>query len=181
MEELAHDVRNYAEKLTVFAELDIGAQKCRASPHFHGKPWCDWVLYRRPRVNEGFAERIVPVHMRCFVDLRFLPAANTTKFDPKIYFIAEPVKVNQSVDELIQSDIFVPYVKEQGQFISCKAELLSADRIKGPVCVIPDLGNPDPRAFQAVRSVNEWANRFEDWINQPFLTQENMESLLVEE
>ena len=36
LEELACDVRNYAKKLTVFAKLDIGAQKHRASPHFHG-------------------------------------------------------------------------------------------------------------------------------------------------
>ena len=123
----------------------------------------------------------MPIHIRCFVDLSFLPSPNATKFDPKIHFVAETVKVNQSVDELIQFDTFVPCVKEEGEFLSCKAELLPADRIKGPVCVIPDLGNPNPRAFQAVRGVSEWANLFEDWINQPFLEGENLESLLVVE
>ena len=84
--------------------------------------------------------------------------------------IAETVKVNQSLDELIQSDIFVPYLKEAGEFINwCKAELPEVDRISGPVCVIPDLGNPDPRAFQAVRSASDWPNLFERWIHQPFM------------
>ena len=72
LEELACGVQNYADELNVFAKLDIGGLKHRASPHFQGKPWCDWALFRRTRVNEGFAKRIVPVHMHCLVDLRFL-------------------------------------------------------------------------------------------------------------
>ena len=168
LEELANDLADYASCLPVHSELIIGNQTYRASPHFQGKPWYDWALYRRPRVNEGFTERIQPVHLRCFVDLSFLPIQNTTKYNPGIFMIAETVKVNQSLEELIQSDIFVPYLKEAGEFLACKAELLEVGRISGPACVIPDLGNPDPRAFQAVRSASDWPNLFERWIHQPF-------------
>jgi len=180
LEELANDVGDYCDELTVFSELCISGQTYRAAPHFQGKQWYDWALYRRPSVNEGFAERIVPLHIRCFVDLRCLPAVNSTNFESKVYFIAEPVRVNQDMDELIQSDIFVPYVKEEGEFFSCKAELLPVDRISGPVCVIPDLGNTNPRAFLAVRSANEWANLFEHWINSPFLEDEPLGEILAE-
>ena len=172
LEELANDVAAYADHLVVYSELDMtGGQKYRASPHFQGKPWYDWLLYRYPRVNEGFAERILPVHVRCFVDLRFLPTQNATKYSPEVYFIAETVKVNQDVEELIRSDIFIPYIKQPGEFLACKAELLAASRIFGPACVIPDLGNPNPRAFQAVRTASDWPELFEHWINEPFLVQ----------
>ena len=107
-------------------------------------------------------------HLRCFVDLRFLPVQNTTKYNPAIFMIAETLKVNQSVEELMQSDVFVPHLEEAGEFLSCKAELLEVGRISGPVCVIPGLGNPDPRAFQAARSASDWPNLFERWIHQPF-------------
>jgi len=170
LEELANDVADYASALPVYSELIMsGGQTYRASPYFQGKPWYDWAMYRRPRVNEGYSERIQPVHLRCFVDLRFLPPQNTTKHRPAMYMIAETVRVNRSVEELIQSDIFVPYLKEEGEFLACKAELLEVDRISGPACVIPDLGNPHPRAFQAVRSPSEWPNLFERWIHQPFM------------
>ncbi len=161
--------------LFVHSELDIGSQKYRASPHFQGKPWYDWALYRYPRVNEGFAERILPVHLRCFVDLRFLPAQNATRYEPKVYFVAETAKLNSSPGELIKSDLLVPYVKEEGAYLDCKADFLEVDRIFGPACVIPDLGNTNPRAFQAVRSASQWANLFEEWINEPFLVQNGQE------
>ena len=92
-----------------------------------------------------------------------------------MYFVAETVKLNSAPGELIKSDLLVPYVKEEGAYLDCKADFLEVDRIFGPACVIPDLGNTNPRAFQALRSASQWANLFEEWINEPFLVQNGQE------
>ncbi len=167
MADLAEECAEYIDVLTVSSELHLPtAQTYRASPFYQGKPWYDWAMCRVGEPIEGFEHRIVPAQIRCFVDLTFLPEDNTTKYLPGYYMVVEPSRLNPEVEEIQMSDLFVPFLKDEGVNSVNKLELLPVERIVEPACVIADVGHPSKRAFLRVRPMAEWARLFEHWVNR---------------
>jgi hypothetical protein len=112
--DLAEEVSGYSTNLTIWLELQLTeGQLFRAAPFYQGKPWYDWAMSWVEEQIEGFEQRVVPVHIRCFVDLSFLLAENTTKYAPGCYMIVEPTRLNPDPEEVGWSDIFVPFLKEE--------------------------------------------------------------------
>jgi hypothetical protein len=164
--DLAEEVSEYVEKLTVLSELQLTqTQKFRAAPFFQGKPWYDWAMARVGQPIEGFEQRVVPVHIRCFVDLSMLPAANNTKYSPGYYMMVEPTRLNPDAGEIGLSDLFVPFLKEEHPNYPNRMEILPVANITATACVIPDTMHPSKRGFLWIRPLREWAILFESWVN----------------
>ena len=114
---------------------------------------------------EGFELRLVPCHIRGFVDLTFLPAENNTKYSPGFYMVVEPTRLNPDLDELRRSDIMSSYLKETNPNGSTKIQILRIDRIDSPACVIPDVAHNSHHAFLRVRPRSQWSELFQVWLN----------------
>ena len=176
--DLAESFHNHADNLpelplemSIFSELQLPTgQIFRACPFYQGKSWYDWAMCRVGEQIEGFQQRVVPAHIRGFVDLQFLPAVNPTKFAPKLYLICETTRLNPDIQEIEMSDLLVPFLKEEGNHGAGfnKMVMLPVENIVSPVCVIPDLGHPSKRAYFRVRPVEDWGGLFEAWLNSPF-------------
>ncbi len=131
----------------------------------------------------------MPAHIRCFIDLRGLPEDNTTKYKPAIYMIVETVKRNTTPEELrIQeySELFQPYVKTKQRIRGTtewvpKMKIMCVDELVGPARVYPDLDNTHPNAWLRVKPMDEWAQFFAEWVNDPhgkeFEEQQDLESV----
>ena len=166
----AEECTEYAQSLSIFSELhQPNGPNYRASPFFQGKPWYDWAMCIVGEQIEDVMPRIVPVHIRCFVDLTFLPTTNNTTHSPGLYMIVEPTRLYPVASEIQKSDLFVPYLKEEGLLTPTKLLLLPVDRIVSPTVVIPDVGHPSKRAFFRVRPMAEWNCLFEAWVNSPHM------------
>lgn len=178
--DLAEECTEYAQSLSVFSELHHpNGPNYRASPFFQGKPWYDWAMCIVGEQIEEVTPRIVPVHIRCFVDLTFLPANNNTTHSAGLYMIVEPTRLYPVANEIQMSDLFVPFLKEEGLLTSNKLLLLPVDRIVSPTVVIPDVGHPSKRAFFRVRPMAEWSSLFEAWVNSPHML-DHQEPTMVE-
>jgi hypothetical protein len=158
------------QQLIVHSELQVPLTKYRAAPFYKGRSWYDWAMCRIGEEIEGFVQPVVPVQIRGFVDLRQLPADNPTNYVPGIYMVTEPTRLTPEANEINMSDLFVPYMKDEGTIGPNRIELLSIDRIVQPACVVPDVGHTNKRAFLRVRPVSEWASWFERWVNSPIAT-----------
>jgi hypothetical protein len=167
--DLAEEVAEYVNSITVLSELQLtDTEKFRAAPFFLGKPWYDWAMAKVGEQIEGFEQRVVPVQIRCFVDLSFLPATNTTKYSPGYYMITEPTRLNPDANDIGMSDLFVPFLKEAHQYYPNKIEILPVTNITGTACVIPDSLHISKRCFLRVRPMAEWAILFESWVHTEF-------------
>jgi hypothetical protein len=173
LHDLAFEVSDYITHLHVYSELRIdNGQIYRASPYYQGKQWYDWAMYRFGDGQDGFEYRHLPVHIKAFVDLRFLPDNNTTRYTAGMYFVAETTNLHPNREEIQRSDLIVPYMKkESANGGQNKLELLRVDCIEGPTCLIPDLAHASKRAFLMVKPVSEWAGLFEMWVNDPHVVQ----------
>ena len=84
--------------------------------------------------------------------------------------IVEPTRLYPVASEIQMSDLFVPFLKEEGLLTPTKLRLLPVDdRIVSPAVVIPDVGHPSKRAFFRVRPMGEWNCLFEAWVNSPHM------------
>ena len=165
---LAAEVGQYTDELVIHSELDLpSGQKYRASPFFQGKPWYDWAKMQLSQPPDGFDPLIVPVQIRGFVDLTFLPVNNTTIYSPAIHLLVEPTRLNPDLQDVRRSDLFVPYLKDENCNSVLKMAVLPVSWLHGPACVIPDLAHPTKRAFLSVRRMSEWAVLFENWVHTP--------------
>ena len=137
LEMLAAEVGQYTDELVVFSEMDFPCgQIYRASPFFQGKPWYDWAKMQLTEPPEGFDPLIVPVQIRGFVDLTFLPANNTTSYSPGIHLLVEPTRINPDLQDVRRSDLFVPYLKDENYNSVLKMAVLPVGSVHGPACVI---------------------------------------------
>ena len=168
--DLAEECAGGTQSLSVFSELHQPTGPIfRASPFFQGKPWCDWAMCMVGEQIEEVMPRIVPVHIRCFVDLSSLPTPNNTTYSAGLYMIVEPTTLHPVAAEIQMSDLFVPFMKEEGMLSPNKLLVLPVDRIVSPTVVIPDVGHPSKRAFLRVRPMAEWSSLFEAWVNSPHM------------
>ena len=162
---ICEDCSDYLKEVWTVSEVKLSSgdksEGYRASPHLLGKPWYDWAM-----------RGALPVHIRCFVDLTDLPPINDTPYDAKVYMIVETVGPNMDEKERHHpSDIVEAYVKgRNANFPTLKENnivVCPVDEITGPACVIPDLDNPNDRAFLRVQPPSEWVNIFRDFLNSP--------------
>jgi len=192
---LLHDLRGVGvQKVTMYTEYTRAGHKFRASPSYRGKVWRDWAIFE----IDG---EMVPCHCWGFVDLRSLTAeqaaTNKANVGQEIYAIVEsttPVKAKKEVE---MSELFVPYRKDvkkitrnQGKItrVERKFWLVDVDTIHGPCCMIPDIGNTNPKCYLRLRPREEWGGDFVKWLQTPHTkvmtvdeTDEELEEDLLEE
>ena len=172
LQEVAGTVEEWCCPLLVRAELKLpGKQIYRACPFKDGKAWYDWGLFRyRDATTNQMKE--LPGHIRAFIDLRDMTMeGNRTQYEPTIYLIVETVKSNHEDQQYqIRSDLFVPYLKCKNRVPGSRQwertrHVWPIDRLIGPTCVIPDVGNKNPDAFFMVRPLKQWGDIMGSWIN----------------
>ena len=150
----------YAE-LCVFTgeeETKLEKQIYRASPFYDGKPWNDWAI-----LELGESER--PAQLMCFLDLTNLPEENPSPYNSSYYALIRPAA---ALEDDRSSEFFSPYTKmidntEDGS-VRTRIRFAEVDLITGPVILIPDLDNPNPRAYLRMMRRTEWTNSFEEWL-----------------
>ena len=95
---------------------------------------------------------------------------NRTKCEATIYLIVETVKLNMdATEQAINSELFTPYLKCKrrvpgSQQWERSIQVWPIDKLIGPCCVIPDVGNRNKNAFLMVRPMKEWGDILSLWI-----------------
>ena len=160
---ICFDCEEHLQPISTYSEIRFdNGQTYRASPSHLGKPWCDWAR----NGHKLF-------HIKCFVDLRGLPTINDTPYESKVYMITEPASVVLDEDDryypcdLVQAwtkgpDTEFPNIKHLNRIVTQPVA-----NITGPACVIPDLDNPNHRAFLRVVPPSDWAKLFLDFLRSP--------------
>ena len=161
-------------------ENDEKAQLYRASPLEAGKPWYDWAMCDLSSIDNPTFQNDIPCHIKCFIDLRDLPPDQVEDTSPGtyavtspgIYAVVEPTMPNDDLAELGRSDTWHSHVKtphEDPAFAEYlhHCVLLHVDRINGPTCLMPDLGNKNKRAYLRLVDRKRWAQQFNDWVKSP--------------
>lgn len=154
-------------KVNVTAEESKEVQTYRASPFYQGKAWNDWAMFDLS--HQCASRSYVPCHLLCFVDFRDLPEENTLGYHPGIYAI-----INQTIktdDGWEWSAMFKPYAKmtteeeRDGEPTRVATiDIVNVKHILEPTTLIPDLDNPNPRAYLRMIRRTEWTDLFEDWL-----------------
>ena len=155
--------------LCVYSELKMeDGQFYRASPHYQGKPWYDWALFSFHQNGHWATEkkfRVKPAHIRCFVDLTFLPEEHSSGFPREICALVEPVRENPDpIEEM--GELTRPWIKYRNNNESRMCLLPIPGHLMGPACVIPDLDNKKYSAWLEVKPLEEWDNLFELWLSE---------------
>ena len=171
-----HNIR----KLTTFGTLKLYSKTAKnnsqifyAKPYYSGKPWNDWAIFdlRDADSPTPNARNFVAAQIKCFLDLSELPKDNATMKPPGIYAIIEPTKPNQDFNERWWSELFEAIVKEPCAVPGFEnkhnnQEMVSIDRIRLPTVVVPDIGNPNKRAYLRMIPRDTWAGLFDDWLEE---------------
>ena len=162
-------------KLTVFSEDAINNRQIYyAQPYQGGKAWQDWAIFDlsdNESMTDDFAaaHSFVPAHIKCFVDLSDAPPDNFLLKEPGLYAIIERLYPTSDEYEVRWSDLFEPQHKKPSQLPDAKddwnhQELVNLNRLLRPAAVVPDLENPNNRAFLRIVQRKHWAGMFEDWL-----------------
>ena len=177
--EIGDYVADYMKVVWAYSELKVfcpqsnnNTQIYRASPYFEGQPWYDWAIFNLSKPESPTIRRFVLAQIQCFVDLRDLPEDADLRFDSGIYCVIEPASRNTAVDESGRSEFWEPWIKGASSTLgfentSNKLELANITQIVKPACVVPDIGNPNNRAYLRMIPRSEWAFMFEDWLDMP--------------
>ena len=147
--------------LDLFTEHKRFDQIYRGSPHYRGMPWRDWAM-----INWGNGV-ILPGQIWIFVDLQNIPEESF--HDPGIYAIIESSDPNPDVQERKLSQILQPFLKETKIYAGQRQRrfhLVPVSFIHSPVCMLPDHGNPDPRAYLKLSPKREWPKMFSRWLEK---------------
>lgn len=176
---------DYLECYTECRVFGEDYQKCRviyrASPYMEGRPWFDWGIFNLDLDHGPQQDTRLDLdndwalgHIKCFVDLTMLPVLNADGTPPGLYALVEFAAPNYDPYELgNKSSLFEPYIKidigseEFGGGQHSQARLVSIECLLAPACVIPDLGNENPRAYLRMLPRNTWADMFDDWLREP--------------
>ena len=112
----------------------------------------------------------IPCQLRTFVDLRHIPkdvCKAVTNDNPQIFALVESTTPVRSKTEIQKSEIFVPYKRDTGPQQTRQYHWATVCSFVEPICVIPDLGNSNPRAVLKVKPRHEWAEDFLLWLKAP--------------
>ena len=170
------------ESMEIYTCHRRNGQTFRGHPHYRGKgPWKDWVWV--DWVGYGH----VPCHIWCFVVLKGMPSGrNRLEYGgiplcDGTFAVVESTNFVDNGEEEMDTSLMVPISKEavldEGGELSQRSFFLAdTEAFLDPCCVIPDIGGPSCRYF-VVRPRNQWAERFEKWVNLPH-TLDEMEELV---
>ena len=160
LSKIADYVSDYMKVLWAYSELKLFCPKSnnntqiyRASPYFEGQAWYDWAVFNLSKPESPTVRRFVLAQIQCFVDLRDLPdTPDLEKMPPGIYCLIEPASRNTAVDESGRSEFWEPWIKHASSTLGLenttnKLELANITQIVKPACVVPDVGNPNKRAY----------------------------------
>lgn len=155
--------------IKIFTELTVqDGQIYRASPSYSGKPWLDWAWVNLDPTRD---DSVHPCHIQCFLDLTDMKRTEKQEdLKPDIYMMIEPASPVTDDKEIAMSDLFIPYTKEINNTSAYNHPItlqryLPVSRIVEPCIMIPDLENPNERAYLHLRPRYEWADLFKEWIN----------------
>ena len=170
-------------KLQVRTEHRVGKQIYRGHPHFMGKHWRDWAL-----IDWGGDNEPEPACIWCFVVLYNLPKSDHKRTKHRklltiggtcvqsgAYAVVECAswkKEDQPVRIKTKSRIFRRLKLEMAantagsKSTSRRFYLVKVEKIKGPLFVVPDVGNKNRREYFSIKPRKEqWANEFEHWMD----------------
>ena len=109
---------------------------------------------------------VLPGQLWIFVDLSQIPASLC--YERGIYAVVESSNPVTTPAEVDLSQIFQPYLKETAGAINGTFQrrfyLVDVESFYAPCCMVPDHGNPDPRAYLRLTPKKEWATQFADWL-----------------
>ena len=108
-------------------------------------------------VLAGLASVVKPVQICCFIDLEDLPV-RTNGFSRGVYALVQVAEEAKNDPQRDWSSLLVLYFKQTSY------KIIPVSRLIGPVCMVPDLSNRNTHAYFALRSKNDWAELFEDWL-----------------
>ena len=147
-------------ELTIYTEHKRQGQIFRSSPYFLGKPWRDWVMVNW---DGGLT---LPAQIWGFIDLTTIPSVEGER-EPGVYAIVESCTPVKTPSEANLSRLFVPYkkdIEEKDGKVTRKFWLVDTEAFHSSTTVIPDIGNIDDTAFLRLKSKDEWAEGFSDWL-----------------
>ena len=157
--------------LEIYTRHTRGESIWHAHPNYRGMgPWKDWAL-----VDWG-SHGILPAHVQCFIDLEKFQTGPRVEYGgvwlkSGTYAVVESSEYEQEDEELRQSEIFLPILKEVGEIEGNQVEkrsfyLADVEAFNDVACVIPDIGGPPNRYF-FVHQRPHWAELFEQWVKAP--------------
>ena len=154
-------------------EAENNCQPFHAMPYYRGKPWNDWAMFdlSDPDSETPTAGTFVAAQIKCFLDFRTLPKANATLNEPGIMAIIEPAHPNINSEEKWWSSLFDPIKKKpctvQGYEGDNAQELVPIHRLTHPALVVPDIDNPNKRAYLRMVARKVWPAMFDIWLEEP--------------
>ena len=157
-------------KIQVLTELRRNNAIFRANPDYRKNVWRDWAL-----INWS-EEGNLPCKFWGFVDLLKLPNNTGINYgscdlQPGVYAIVESASYNLDDNEVSESDLFVPLLKDSGGFLngnvtSLKFYLADVEAIVKPIVVIPDIGGAGNVHF-LLKDRIDWKKDFIKWLRAP--------------
>ncbi len=151
---------NAVSEVQLFTEHKRFDQIFRATPRYLSKPWRDWALIDW---GDGL---VLPGQLWIFADLTQIP--DDLCYERGIYAVVESANPVVTRAEVDLSQIFQPYLKEtsgtNNGTVQRKFYLVDVESFYAPCCMIPDHGNPNPRAYLKLTPKKEWASQFADWL-----------------
>jgi hypothetical protein len=166
---LQHLVKDHIKALRLYSVHKRQDQIFRGQGRFRGKVWRDWVL-----VDWG-AEGKLPSKIWGFLDLTALPRNRHVHYGgidvvPGHYAVIETATFVEDEDQLAESEIFVPIIKEVGTMTdnmvsSLTFFLADVEAFVKPLAVIPDIGGP-PNAYFWVKDRESWRSDFTNFLEK---------------
>lgn len=151
------------DHMKLYTEYTKEGHKFRASPLYRGKPWRDWVLIKWKEHG------ILPCLLWGFLDLRDIPEEAVNFGHPRaVIAIVERSYPIEDEKEVGMSEIFVPFMKgkQEGKHGGRQFFYADVEDFHHPACVIPDLGNPNPRVVLYVKPRKMWTDMFVEWLRE---------------
>ena len=166
--------------LTCYGQLRLYSPKSEgnrqiyhAEPFVKGTPWHDWGIFEG---NQEVGEpRILLGQIKCFLDFRHVQEpeeGDASRPKPGIYAIIEYAVKNSDPNEQRRSDLIEPWVKKPSTIIGlenshCDLKVVEINRLRLPAVVVPDLANPNKRAYLRIVPRWQWQHMFDDWLEEP--------------
>ena len=93
-------------------------------------------------------------------------------FKPGIYAIVELAFRNPEPEEQGLCQLFEPWIKLPNTEPNLAEEtsahrLVNLTRLRSPCVVVPDLANPNKRAYLRMVPVSQWPLHFDDYLEEP--------------
>ena len=163
------------EEVRVYdANADSKKQIYRASPHKDGRPWYDWAIFDLSKPESPTVHDRIPCQIKCVVDLTALPieAEETLERAADVYCLVEPAYRNDQAEERYRSEFWQSYLKKPSYDLNQSAThnklvVVSLTKLKEPAIVVPDLDNPNKRAYLKLLRPTLWAGMFKGWLAAP--------------